>query len=80
MMYKQVKDLQDGEVFTLDGGDTWHVCAVVGFGTVSVYTDARRDDDALLVRVNAPREQWVFVASPLVAERLAEASYGKGVA
>lgn len=39
-----VDRLDNGDEFSLDGGHTWHVCSVVLFGTVSVYTrvqDAR---------------------------------------
>ena len=58
---KMVADLADGEEFSLDGGQTWHTCAVVLFGTVSVYIDDRRDDEAPLVRINAERDQSVMV-------------------
>jgi hypothetical protein len=33
-----VGELHDGDEFSLDTGHTWHVCATVLFGTVSVYT------------------------------------------
>lgn len=42
---KRVKDLRDGEWFSLDNGETWHRAAVVGFGTVSVYVNALQGPD-----------------------------------
>ena len=46
-----VADLRDGDVFSADQGQTWHTCAVAGFGTVSVYADLRRDEDAPTGRI-----------------------------
>lgn len=56
-----VQDLVDGDVFSLDNGSTWHAFAEAGFGTVSVYMDDRRDDDALCVRIEADDEQECLV-------------------
>lgn len=57
----KVEALNDGDVFSLDGGSTWYTCAVVLFGTVSVYTDGCRTDDAELVRIEAERDQECMV-------------------
>lgn len=59
-----VAELGDGDLFSLDGGLTWHVAAVVLFGTVSVYTSERRDDEAPTIRVNAGRDQRVLRLEP----------------
>lgn len=58
---RRVEDLRDGDFFSLDNGRTWHTCAVVLFGSVAVYTGARRDDDAPTVRVDADRDQLCTV-------------------
>lgn len=44
--------LVEGDVFSVDGGCVWHVCAVPLFGCIAVYTTPRRDDDSLTVRVD----------------------------
>jgi hypothetical protein len=48
-----VENLADGDVFSLDGGFTWHICYMHWLQVVSVYTTPRRDDDAPTVRINA---------------------------
>lgn len=59
---KLVADLADGEEFSLDGGSTWHTCAVVLFGNIAVYTDDRRDPDvANTVRIDGERDQTALV-------------------
>lgn len=39
---RTAKDLVDGDTFSTDGGKTWHVFAVAGFGTVSCYLRPER--------------------------------------
>jgi hypothetical protein len=56
-----VEDLKDGDVFSLDGGKTWHICAVVLFGSVAVYCSRRRDEHAPTVRVDADRDLPVII-------------------
>ncbi len=56
-----VKELADGEVFSVDGGKTWYVFAVHGFDTLSVYYDERRDQDADTVRVDADEDDACLV-------------------
>lgn len=59
---KKVEHLTDGEEFSLDGGTTWHTCAVVLFGNVAVYTSDDRDpDNAPTTRIDAARDQTVHV-------------------
>lgn len=48
-----VENLTDGDLFSLDGGFTWHVCFMAWGQVVSVYTTPRRDDDAPTVRIDA---------------------------
>lgn len=55
-----VEDLRDGDAFSADQGQTWHTCAVVGFGTVSVYCDARRGDEAPTRRLALERVEPVW--------------------
>jgi hypothetical protein len=62
-----VADLRDGDVFSLDNGATWHVCAVVLFGNVAVYADARRGPDAPTVRVDG--EPDAEVTRPMMTAR-----------
>jgi hypothetical protein len=59
-----VAELADGDQFSLDGGTTWYVCAVVLFGTVSVYTGHRRDDQAPTLRVPADPDQNCLRRAP----------------
>jgi hypothetical protein len=56
-----LSSLHDGDVFSLDDGTTWHCFAVLGFGTVSVYSGPRRDADAPCIRIDAERDQKVLV-------------------
>jgi hypothetical protein len=56
-----VASLEDGDVFSTDGGRTWHTCAVVLFGNVAVYATDQRGDDAPTVRIDAPRHARVLV-------------------
>lgn len=49
---KRAADLQDGEEFSPDSGQTWYVAAVPLFGNVAVYADERRDEDAPTYRVD----------------------------
>jgi len=58
---KRVCDLVDGDRFSLDGGRTWHACAVALFGDVAVYTTPRRDEDAPTTRIPARRIDLVLV-------------------
>jgi len=51
-----VDELADRDVFSVDGGTTWYVCAVVLFGSVAVYLGDRRDDDAPTIRLDAERD------------------------
>ena len=44
--------LVEGDVFSVDGGCVWHVCAVPLFGQIAVYTTPQRDDDSLTLRVD----------------------------
>ena len=60
---KTVNDLNDGDVFSLDGGMTWYVCAVVLFGNVAVYATTQRGDESPTVRIDAEREAPVIVQS-----------------
>lgn len=61
-----VGQLDDGDEFTLDGGQTWHVCGVVLYGTVSVYTGEHdQDGEPLLVRIDADADQRCLVRRPL---------------
>lgn len=55
-----VQDLREGDVFSADAGTTWHTCAVVGFGTVSVYCDQRRDGDAPTRRIALEHAEQVW--------------------
>lgn len=55
-----VGDLREGDVFSADAGTTWHTCAVVLFGTVSVYCDQRRDGDAPTRRIALERVEPVW--------------------
>ncbi len=57
-----VGELVDRDKFSVDGGKTWYVCAVVLFGTVSVYCGRRRDQDADTIRLDADREAACLVA------------------
>lgn len=60
-----VDQLRDGQEFSLDEGKTWHVCAVVMFGTVSVYTGENdTDGDPQCVRIEAERDQSCWVRIP----------------
>jgi hypothetical protein len=53
----KVEDLEPGNVFSVDGGQTWHTCAVVLFGNVAVYATGDRDPDtAPTIRVDADRD------------------------
>lgn len=54
--------LAEGDRFTLDGA-TWHVCAVnlSWGGSIAVYVDDQRDDDAPTVRVDAAPDAPVIV-------------------
>jgi hypothetical protein len=65
-----VGDLADGDMFSLDG-QTWHVCGVVLFGTVSVYTGEHdaQDGEPLLVRIDADADQSCLVRRPLTDDR-----------
>ncbi len=56
-----VGQLQDGDVFSMDGGTSWHTCCVVLFGSVAVYTSARRDGCAPTVRVDAEQSVLALV-------------------
>lgn len=58
-----VGSLNDGDVFSLDGGATWYVLGFVMFGTVSVWAGPRRDEDAPLISLNAEREDTVLVVA-----------------
>lgn len=51
-----VDNLVDEDVFSVDGGTTWYVCAVVLFGVVAVYATPGRGDDADTIRVEADRD------------------------
>jgi len=51
-----VENLTDGDLFSVDGGFTWHVCALVLYGNVAVYVTPRRDEDAPTLRVDADRD------------------------
>lgn len=51
-----VDNLVDRDVFSVDGGTTWHVCAVVLYGVVAVYATPGRGDDADTIRVEADRD------------------------
>jgi hypothetical protein len=64
-----VGQLDDGDEFSLDGGETWHVCGVVLFGTVSVYTGEHtaEDGEPLLVRIDAGQDEPCLVRRPLTA-------------
>lgn len=48
-----VSNLNDGDVFSVDGGCTWFVCYQAWLQVVSIYSTPRRDDDAPTVRVEA---------------------------
>ena len=56
-----IAQLQDGDRFSVDGGGTWHVFAIHGFGTVSVYATHRRDSNAPCVRINADEDDQCLV-------------------
>lgn len=58
---KMVADLNDGDVFSLDNGTTWHTCAVVLFGNIAVYASGRRDDEAPTVRIDGARDEQALV-------------------
>lgn len=58
-----VESLNDGDVFSLDGGQTWYVCGFVMFGTVSVWASERRDDNAPLLSIYAERDDPVLVVT-----------------
>jgi len=57
-----VQELVDRNTFSVDGGQTWYVCAVVLFGSVAVYVGGRRDDDAPTIRLDAERDAACLVA------------------
>ncbi|PXY25429.1 hypothetical protein [Prauserella muralis] len=57
----KVKDLVDGDEFSVDGGLTWYICAVVLPGNVAVYISDRRDDDAPTIRIEAEPEALILV-------------------
>lgn len=59
-----VSALVDGDVFSVDGGETWYVFAVHGFGTVLVYIGPRRDEDAPGVRVDADDDDACLIGVP----------------
>lgn len=59
--YLTVDDLRDGDVFSLDEGETWHTCAVVLFGNVAVYATRVRGDAAATTRIDADRDAEVLV-------------------
>lgn len=48
-----VSNLNDGDLFSVDGGHTWFVCYIAWGQVVSVYTTPRRDDAAPTVRIEA---------------------------
>jgi hypothetical protein len=48
--------LVDGDVFSVDGGCGWHICATVLFGSVSVYATPERGADAPTIRIDADRD------------------------
>jgi hypothetical protein len=56
-----VADLADGDVFSLDKGETWLTCCTVLWGTVSIYLDDRRDGEAPCVRIEVPRHQRCLI-------------------
>jgi hypothetical protein len=51
-----VDNLVEGDVFSVDGGYTWYVCAVLLFGAVAVYTTLQRDDESPTIRIDADRD------------------------
>jgi hypothetical protein len=53
-----VRDLEDGDLFSLDGGQTWHIAWGVQFGTVSVWANYT---GAPLVRIPAEEDQEVVI-------------------
>ncbi|QWF85770.1 hypothetical protein [Amycolatopsis sp. CA-230715] len=61
LLSSTVDKLTDGDVFSLDDGATWHTCALTGFGTVSVYTGLRRDEEAPTRRIPAHSHQRCLV-------------------
>lgn len=50
-----VDQLDDGSVFSVDGGHTWHVCAVVLYGSIAVYVGDQRGADAPTIRIDVER-------------------------
>lgn len=60
--HKILHELVDGEEFSLDGGQTWLICGMVMWGTVSVYYRGRVGwMNAGLIRVAAKRDDLVLV-------------------
>lgn len=63
-----VADLNDGDEFSVDAGQTWHVCGEVLFGTVSVYTGEHDPvGEPLLVRIEANQDLPCLVRHALTA-------------
>ncbi len=56
-----IEKLADGDVFSVDGGTTWHAYAVVQFGTVAVYAGFSRGRYAPTVRIDAARDATCLV-------------------
>lgn len=59
-----VTELVDGDVFSLDRGRTWHVCMDSTLKTISVYCTDRRDDDALVTRIEQDIPQHCLILRP----------------
>lgn len=67
-----VNDLAHGDLFSLDGGQTWYIAAEVLFGAVAVYAGERRDEGAPTTRVSADRDAEVLRLEPPTATRYAD--------
>lgn len=65
-----VTALVDGDVFSVDYGRTWHVAYRAWGEVVTVYTSARRDEDAPTVRIPADQEATclVLTCSPTTSD------------
>lgn len=63
-------ELVDGDLFSPDGGITWHLAGFVFPDTVSVYADERRGDDAVFTRIPVAvgDGQMCLVARPATPE------------
>lgn len=68
-----VDTLNDGDLFTLDGGDTWWVCCTVLFGNIAVYLSEDRHPDAPTGRIDGARDAECLVhrgADPAPSRRV----------